>query len=237
MLPRPYFPRRHLRARTYLSPRRFTTFQVGFSSLWAPLEDGDPISLSIAVGGPRRSTHTGRLEAKGNAVATSLNHHFPESTDCQGEFGVIHSLFCPFPLRVWCTRAPGPPNPDEPPSAPPWAGAAPLLAATGHSLLSASNSTARIRSRGYPFAHSISIVDHETDDQHFYASVDPWIRGPASSPVNLFYIFFFSKINPKILENPRPSNFYKNTPRLFWNYVLVPLILHLGLWSTFCNYS
>jgi hypothetical protein len=49
----------------------------------------------------------------------------------------------------------------------------------------------------------------------------PRHRGP-SSPL------FFRKIIPLILEIPRPRYFYKNTPKLFQNYILVPIFLHIG---------
>jgi hypothetical protein len=51
---------------------------------------------------------------------------------------------------------------------------------------------------------------------------------PVYGPVNLFHEFFNRKIILKILKIPRPSYFYKNTPILFENYILVPIILHLG---------
>jgi hypothetical protein len=31
--------------------------------------------------------------------------------------------------------------------------------------------------------------------------------------------------------------FYKSTSELFWNYILVPVILHLGPCLTFYNYN
>jgi hypothetical protein len=31
--------------------------------------------------------------------------------------------------------------------------------------------------------------------------------------------------------------FYKNTPELFHNYILIPAILHLGPYLTFYNYN
>jgi hypothetical protein len=58
-------------------------------------------------------------------------------------------------------------------------------------------------------------------------------HGPVSPTVNLFYMFFFSKIILKILENPRMPYFHKNTPELFQNSILVPIILHLGPCLTF----
>jgi hypothetical protein len=57
---------------------------------------------------------------------------------------------------------------------------------------------------------------------------------PVHAAVNLFHGFFFSKI---ILENPRTSYFCKNTPKLFQNYILVPIILHVGPYLTFYNYN
>jgi hypothetical protein len=39
--------------------------------------------------------------------------------------------------------------------------------------------------------------------------------------VDLFDEFFFSKIIPEILENPRTPYFSKNTPELYQNYILV----------------
>jgi hypothetical protein len=53
-------------------------------------------------------------------------------------------------------------------------------------------------------------------------------------PVNLFHGVFFWKI---ILEIPKPLYFFKNTPELFQNYILVPIILHIGPCLTFYNYS
>jgi hypothetical protein len=55
--------------------------------------------------------------------------------------------------------------------------------------------------------------------------------------VNLFNRFFFSKIIPEILENPRMSYFCKNTPELFQNYILVYVILHLGPYLIFYIYN
>jgi hypothetical protein len=60
---------------------------------------------------------------------------------------------------------------------------------------------------------------------------------PVQADVNLFHGFFFSKIIPEILENPRTLYFCKNTPELFQNYILVPIILHLGPRLTFYNYN
>jgi hypothetical protein len=50
---------------------------------------------------------------------------------------------------------------------------------------------------------------------------------PVHAVVNIFHEFFFSKIILKIPKIPRPTYFYKNTPVLFQNYILVPVILHL----------
>jgi hypothetical protein len=55
--------------------------------------------------------------------------------------------------------------------------------------------------------------------------------------VDLFHGFSYSKIILKILENPTTPNFYKNTLGLFLNYILVPVILHLGPYLTFYNYN
>jgi hypothetical protein len=63
------------------------------------------------------------------------------------------------------------------------------------------------------------------------------LGGPSLLSSRPFYSFIFSKTNPKILENPSPLNFYKNTPGLFLNYILVPAILHLGPYLTFYNYN
>jgi hypothetical protein len=40
-----------------------------------------------------------------------------------------------------------------------------------------------------------------------------------------------------IIENSRCLKFCKNTPELFRNYILVPIILHLHLYLTFYNYN
>jgi hypothetical protein len=60
---------------------------------------------------------------------------------------------------------------------------------------------------------------------------------PVHAAVNLFHRFFFSKIIPEILGNPRTSYFCKNTLKLFHNYILVPVILHLGPCLTLYNYN
>jgi hypothetical protein len=64
----------------------------------------------------------------------------------------------------------------------------------------------------------------------FHYAVNPLARpmDPVHAAVNVYHGFFFSKIILKILKIPRPSYFYKNTPVLFQNYILVPIILHLG---------
>jgi hypothetical protein len=46
--------------------------------------------------------------------------------------------------------------------------------------------------------------------------------------MDLYRGIFLRKIISKILEIPIPQKFYKNTPELFLNYVLVPANLHLG---------
>jgi hypothetical protein len=44
---------------------------------------------------------------------------------------------------------------------------------------------------------------------------------------------FQKKNNAVIKENSWTLDFCKNTPKLFWNYVLVPENLHLGPYSIF----
>jgi hypothetical protein len=39
------------------------------------------------------------------------------------------------------------------------------------------------------------------------------------------------------MEIHRTLEFYRNTPELFQNYVLVPIILHLGPYLSFYNYN
>jgi hypothetical protein len=55
--------------------------------------------------------------------------------------------------------------------------------------------------------------------------------------MDLYHRIFLRKIIPKILKIPTPQKFYNNTPELFLNYILVPVILHLGLYLTFYNYN
>jgi hypothetical protein len=48
----------------------------------------------------------------------------------------------------------------------------------------------------------------------------------------------FQKENKfEILENSRVPGILQNTPKLFCNYVLVPIILHIGPCLTFYNYN
>jgi hypothetical protein len=68
----------------------------------------------------------------------------------------------------------------------------------------------------------------------------------------IFYTFFFRKIILTILENPKPLSFcikfplfkfiyvlvpeiLQSTHKLFQNYILAPIILHLGTCITFYN--
>jgi hypothetical protein len=50
---------------------------------------------------------------------------------------------------------------------------------------------------------------------------------PAHQSMDLYHGIFLRKIILKILEIPILQKFHKNTPKLFLNYVLVPVILHL----------
>jgi hypothetical protein len=49
--------------------------------------------------------------------------------------------------------------------------------------------------------------------------------------------FFFRKIIQIIQKIVDAQQFCKNTPKLFQNYILVPVILHLGPCLTFYNYN
>jgi hypothetical protein len=51
--------------------------------------------------------------------------------------------------------------------------------------------------------------------------------------VNRFHVISNRKIIWINLENNRTLEFCKNIPKLFWNYVLVPVILHLGPYLSF----
>jgi hypothetical protein len=55
--------------------------------------------------------------------------------------------------------------------------------------------------------------------------------------VNLFHRFSSRKINQNFLKITGARYFYKNTPELFQNSILVPIILHLAPYSTFYNYN
>jgi hypothetical protein len=60
---------------------------------------------------------------------------------------------------------------------------------------------------------------------------------PVLAAVNLFHRFFCSKIILEILENPITPYFCKNTPKLFHNYILVPVILYVGPCLTSYSYN
>jgi hypothetical protein len=51
---------------------------------------------------------------------------------------------------------------------------------------------------------------------------------PIQAVVDLFHGFSNRKINRKLPKIARAWYFYKNTPEFFQNYILVPIILHLG---------
>jgi hypothetical protein len=48
---------------------------------------------------------------------------------------------------------------------------------------------------------------------------------------------FLIENKTEILENTRTLEILQNTPKLFWNYILVPVILHLGPYLSFFNYK
>jgi hypothetical protein len=87
---------------------------------------------------------------------------------------------------------------------------------------------------------TIRAIDPETNGWHLLKSVGQWANDDGSSPRCCGYILqIFLKENNSI----NPENHWnlrilqKNTPKLFHNYILVPLILHLGPCLTFYNYN
>jgi hypothetical protein len=60
---------------------------------------------------------------------------------------------------------------------------------------------------------------------------------PVHRSVDIFYRFSNREIIPEILEIAGALNFFKKTPKLFQNFILVPVILHLGPQLTFYNYD
>jgi hypothetical protein len=56
-------------------------------------------------------------------------------------------------------------------------------------------------------------------------------------PMDLFHGISLRKIIPLNPKNHRTPYFYKKHPKLFQNYILVPKILHLGLYLSFYNYN
>jgi hypothetical protein len=74
----------------------------------------------------------------------------------------------------------------------------------------------------------------------FMWSVRPWINTTVDSvheSVDIFHDFSNSKINLKIWKFTESQVFYKNHLELFQNYVLVPIILHIGPYLTFYIYN
>jgi hypothetical protein len=65
----------------------------------------------------------------------------------------------------------------------------------------------------------------------------PAIMGLVHETVNLFHGFFNRKIIWLFQKIAGTWYFYKNTPKLFQNYILVPVILPLGPYLTFYNYN
>jgi tyrosine-protein phosphatase YwqE len=59
---------------------------------------------------------------------------------------------------------------------------------------------------------------------------------PVHGAMDIFYEFLLRKIIPWISKITRISEFCKNTPELFHNNILVPVILHLGPYLAFYNY-
>jgi hypothetical protein len=96
-----------------------------------------------------------------------------------------------------------------------------------------------IRSQDTDSLDLIWVVDPKANDQCLMKSVDPWADtgGPVHGAMDIFYGIVCRKINLKIQKITGTSEFYKNTPELFQNYILVPVILHLGPFLTFYNYN
>jgi hypothetical protein len=68
------------------------------------------------------------------------------------------------------------------------------------------------------------------------------VHGPAivdlvHETVDLFHGVFNRKIIWLFQKIVGTWYFYKNTPELFHNYILVPIILHLGPYLTLYNYN
>jgi hypothetical protein len=60
---------------------------------------------------------------------------------------------------------------------------------------------------------------------------------PVHGRVDLFHHFFNRKLIHKFQKIIRALDLCKNTPDIFYNYILVTIILHLGPCLTFHNYN
>jgi hypothetical protein len=108
------------------------------------------------------------------------------------------------------------------------------------SQLSHSRSTITIRWGGYLFG--CSNPWHPSEG--WWSRIVPCsvVHGPAvvdsvHETMDLFHGFFNRKIIWLFQKIAGTWYFYKNTPELFQNYILVPIVLHLGPWLTFYNYN
>jgi hypothetical protein len=70
-------------------------------------------------------------------------------------------------------------------------------------------------------------------------SVDPraGAGGPGPRCCGHILRIFLKEIIPEILKITGISEFCKNNRELFHNYILVPIVLHLGPSLTFYNYN
>jgi hypothetical protein len=108
------------------------------------------------------------------------------------------------------------------------------------SQLSHSRSTITIRWGGYPFG--CLNPWHPSEGRRSRIIPCSVVHGPVvvdsvHETVDLFHGFFNRKIIRLFQKIAGIWYFYKNTPELFQNYILVPIVLHLGPWLTFYNYN
>jgi hypothetical protein len=81
------------------------------------------------------------------------------------------------------------------------------------------------------------FVDQRRRLEQGYPFIFIKIQVSEKEPTTQINLTFFVENNSIDQENSRWLEFYKNTPKLFWNYILVHVILYLGPYLTFYNYN
>jgi hypothetical protein len=92
---------------------------------------------------------------------------------------------------------------------------------------SIARSALQIKTSDTPSVDLIWVIDRRVDDPHLMnlpSTHAPAAVDPVHQTIDPVYAFFNTKIIHYFWKITRALEFYKNTPKLFWNYIFVPII-------------